>query len=115
MNRSEIQFEVKLDDNRIPEKIDWRASEHNDGKKEETKAISISLWDQKLGSTLRIDLWTKDMPVNEMKQFYIDAIGGFAQSILNATGDEYMAKELKDTCTTLSEHLKKEIKSGKYS
>jgi gliding motility-associated protein GldC len=54
------------------------------------------------------------MPVDQMKQFCIDSIGGMAQTILNSTGDEYMANELKELCKKFSIHLEKEIKEGKY-
>ena len=46
------------------------------------------------------------MPVEEMKRFYIDCIGGLAQSALTATGDEYMAEEINGLCQRLVEHLK---------
>jgi hypothetical protein len=46
------------------------------------------------------------MPVNEMKRFYIDCIGGLAQSALSATGDEVMAKRINELCEQLVQHLK---------
>jgi gliding motility-associated protein GldC len=63
-----------------------------------------------LKNTLRIDLWTKDMPVNEMKRYYIDCIGGLAQSVLSATGDEVMSQEMNALCERLVKHLEKEQK-----
>ena len=48
------------------------------------------------------------MPVEDMKRFYIDCIGGLAQSALSATGDEYMAGELNAVCERLVQHLRKE-------
>jgi gliding motility-associated protein GldC len=32
--------------------------------------MMLALWDQSYKNTLRIDLWTKDMPVDEMKRFF---------------------------------------------
>ncbi len=58
-------------------------------------------------NTLRIDLWSKDMPVEEMKGFYIDCIGGLAQNLLRATGDEFMAGEMNALCQRLVDYLKK--------
>ena len=72
----------------------------------ETKSISVSLWDHKTKNTLRIDLWAKDMPVEEMKRFHIDCIGGLAQTILSSTGDEFMASEINSLCERLVKHLK---------
>lgn len=107
MKRSTINFTIDLDSNNVPEKILWDATEKPEEGQAETKAISISLWDHVQKNTLRIDLWAKDMPVEEMKRFYIDCIGGLAQSALTATGDEFMSQEMNALCQKLVEHLKK--------
>ena len=107
MKKSTINFTVELDENNIPDKISWEATEKPEPGVSETKAISISLWDQRQKNTLRIDLWTKDMPVEEMKRFYIDCIGGLAQSALTATGDEFISSEMNALCERLVQHLKK--------
>jgi gliding motility-associated protein GldC len=106
MKKSEIKFEVELDDKNIPVRILWDASEKPEGGLTETKSISLSLWDHTQKNTLRIDLWSKDMPVDEMKRFHIDVIGGLAQTILTSTGDEYMSSEINALCERLVQHLK---------
>lgn len=105
MKKSSINFTVDLDQNNVPEKIQWDATEKPDPGLSETKSISLALWDDKQKNTLRIDLWTKDMPVMEMKRFYIDCLGGLAQSALRATGDEFMAGEINALCDRLVKHL----------
>lgn len=107
MKKSTIRFEVELDDQHVPERIVWDATDKPDADLTETKAISISLWDHIQKNTLRIDLWGKDMPVEEMKRFYIDCIGGLAQSVLSSTSDEFMAAEMRNLCERLSEHVRK--------
>ncbi|MDH5366982.1 MAG: gliding motility protein GldC [Cyclobacteriaceae bacterium] len=113
MKKSHINFTVELDEKDIPEKITWSASDKPDGEITETKSMSISLWDHLQKNTMRIDLWSKDMPVDEMKRFYIDCIGGLAQSALSATGDEVFSNELNNTCEKLVKHLEAEMKQGK--
>lgn len=108
MKKSTIQFTVELDEQNVPERITWDASDKPEDQDPQTRSISLSIWDSELKNTLRIDLWTKDMPVNEMKRFYIDCIGGLAQSTLRATGDEKMASEMNDLCDRLVKHLKSE-------
>ena len=108
MNTSEIKFKVSLDKENVPEKIEWDADHKETEGWSETKSITVSLWDHNNKNSMRIDLWTKDMPVDEMKRFYIDCIGGLSQSILNATGDEYMSGELNAVCDKLVEHVKNE-------
>lgn len=108
MRKTNINFNIELDTNNVPDKILWDATDKPNASPSETKSISISLWDQSQKNTLRIDLWTKDMPVEEMKQFYIDCLGGLGQSMLSATGDEFMAGETHALCERLVAHLRNE-------
>jgi gliding motility-associated protein GldC len=105
MKKSSIQFAVHLDDQNVPDKIEWDATDKPEAGLSETKAIAISLWDHQQKNTMRIDLWTKDMPVDEMKRFYIDCVGGLSQSVLSATGDEFMANEMSALCERLARHV----------
>jgi len=94
MKKSTIQFTIDLDQNNVPERILWDATDKPQDTPSETKSISISLWDSQQKNTMRIDLWTKDMPVDEMKRFYIECLGGIAQSALSSTGDERISNEI---------------------
>ncbi len=105
MKKSTINFTIELDSNNIPEKIEWDATEKPESGLSETKAISINLWDHVQKNTMRIDLWAKDMPVDDMKRFYIDCVGGLSQSVLSSTGDEYIANEMNALCERLARHL----------
>lgn len=107
MKKSEINFKIELDENNVPEKIQWEATDKPESGFSDSKSISISLWDHQQKNTLRIDLWTKDMPVNEMKRFYIDCLGGLSQSILTSTNDEFMSNEINKLCEKLALHVQK--------
>ena len=111
MKKSKINFTIELDEENIPEKISWEASDNPD-LPSETRAVTISLWDHSQLNTMRIDLWTKDMEIGDMKRFYIDCLGGMAQSLLSSTGDEAMSTEINNLCDRLVEHIKKEMKEG---
>ncbi|MDQ3048454.1 MAG: gliding motility protein GldC [Bacteroidota bacterium] len=93
MKQSEIKFTVSLDENNLPQKIDWSATDG--GEQSESKSIMIALWDAKENNTLRIDLWTKDMMVDEMKQFYHQSLLSMADTFSRATGEAEMAKEMR--------------------
>ena len=110
MKKSEINFTVTLDEQNIPERIEWNATDQP-GELSESRSISLSVWDHEQRNTLRIDLWTKEMPVDEMKRFAIDTLGGLAQSLLTATGDTYMSEEVNKLCDRLVQHVEKEKKS----
>jgi len=105
MKKSMIAFEIDLDQNNMPEKIAWKASD-SDNKENSTKAIAISLWDPIQSNTLKIDLWTKDMRIDEMDKFLVDTLGGLAQSVLTATGDSYISESINDLCNKLATHIK---------
>ncbi|TDQ19100.1 gliding motility-associated protein GldC [Algoriphagus boseongensis] len=108
MKKSEIKFQVELDENNLPKAIKWDASDKEGDGFESTRSISLNVWDNLNHSTLRIDLWTEDMSVAEMKRFYIDIIGGMAQTLLTSTGDEYMSEEMKDLCDRMVKHVNEE-------
>lgn len=109
MNKSKIVFDVQLDKDHVPEKIQWSATDNPQGEvATETKAVSISLWDQAQKHSLRIDLWAKDMPVEEMKRFYIESLAGIGDSVKRSTGDDGMSQKIHDLCEELVEYLKKE-------
>ncbi|WP_395062657.1 gliding motility protein GldC [Flavobacterium sp.] len=101
---SEIKFLVELDENRVPEKLTWTAQ---DGgvQLEEAKAMLLSIWDSNTKETLRIDLWTKDMPVDEMKIFFHQTLVAMADTFERATQDETMTATMKDFCDYFAEKL----------
>ncbi len=110
MRESDINLKVILDDDNIPDKIYWDATDKDFEGPAETKSFSLSIWDDENQSTLRIDLWNKEMPVDEMKRFYVDCLGGLAQSVLNSTGDEFMSAAMNRLCEKFVKHLEDEQK-----
>lgn len=102
--QSEIKFNVQLDENRVPESLAWTAQDGGVNN-EETKAIMLSIWDNNAKETLRIDLWTKDMPVDEMKQFFHQTLVAMADTYQRATNDDKMADTMRDFCDYFAEKL----------
>lgn len=101
---SEIKFLVELDENRVPEKLTWSA-EDGGVELEEAKAMMLSIWNSKVQETLRIDLWTKDMPVDEMKLFFHQTLVAMSETFQRATQDEKMADTMKDFCDYFAEKM----------
>lgn len=101
---SKITLKVDLDENKIPEKLYWSApggGVDND----EAKAILLSVWDHKAKESLRIDLWTKDMPLDEMKVFFHQTLTAMADTFQRATNDEKMSDTMRDFCDYFAEKL----------
>ncbi|QTN37812.1 gliding motility protein GldC [Cryomorphaceae bacterium] len=93
-HQSEIKINVTLDENKVPEQMSWDAS---DGgvENEDTKAVMMSVWDPKSKETLRIDLWTKDMLLDEMKIFYHQTLMGMADSFERASNEKEVAEGMR--------------------
>lgn len=102
--QSEISILVETDENKIPEKLSWSA-EDGGVQNEETKAVLLSLWDAKNQETLRIDLWTKDMPMDEMKKFFHQTLVTMSDTYYRATQDDKMTATMKDFCDYFAEKL----------
>ena len=104
MKKTQISFNIELDENKIPEKITWSA---NDGgvNNKDSKAVFLSVWDHEPQETLKIDLWTKDMPVDEMKQFFYQTLVTMSDTFQRATQDEKMTATMKDFCDYFAEKL----------
>ena len=102
--KSDINIEVLTDENKVPEEITWSAEDGN-VYKQDAKALMLSVWDSKAQETLRIDLWTKDMPVDEMKKFFHQTLVSMSNTFHRATQDEKMTATMKDFCDYFAEKL----------
>jgi gliding motility-associated protein GldC len=107
MKKSTINLTIELDEQNIPEKILWDATDKPGNVPSETKAIGLSIWDNDAKETLRIDLYGKETPVDVMKIMTIDTIAAMSQNILKSTGDEKMAAEMSALCDNLVKYIGK--------
>jgi gliding motility-associated protein GldC len=105
MKNTEINFKIQLDENHLPEKINWDASESDEKGFKPCKSAFISMWDPKENQTLKIDLWTKDMLVEDMKRFYHQTLVSMANTFGKATGEEKMAGDMRDFCEYFAEKM----------
>ena len=92
--KAAINFQIDLDVNNVPEKIVWDATD-NDIKNNPAKAVIISIWDGVAKSSLKIDLWTKEMMAEEMKFFTFQILDSLSETYQRSVGDEKIAKEIK--------------------
>ncbi len=94
MKKSDIVFTVGLDENHIPEEITWRAEDTGD--QGGSDAVMLAIWDSMRKEALRIDLWTKHMDTHDMKLFVFQSMMTMADSFARATGEDEMAKEMRE-------------------
>jgi len=95
--KSSINIEITTNENNIPEKITWNAK---DGGVEnaEASAMILSFWDSKATTAMRIDLWEKEMTVDEMKKFFHQTLLTMADSFDRATGETKICEDMRDFC-----------------
>ncbi|MAX79026.1 MAG: gliding motility protein GldC [Crocinitomicaceae bacterium] len=101
--KSEITFSIELDENHVPETIEWSASDN--GEKGKCKATMLTMWDENEKNTLRIDLWTKDMPVDDMKLYTYQSMITMADTFARATGEDEIAKEMREFANKIGEKM----------
>lgn len=97
LKKSNIQVEVTTNENNIPESISWTA-EDGGVDNANAKAMIMSFWDEKEMNAMRIDLWTKDMTVDEMKKFFHQTLLTMADTFEKATGEKNITEDLRDYC-----------------
>lgn len=105
MKSSEINIKVLTDENHLPEKITWQATDSGMEGENDCKSFMMAIWDADNQNTLKIDLWTKDMMVEEMKLFFYQTILSMSGTLERATGDSSTAADMRDFCKHLAKKL----------
>ncbi|SRR5688572_29056044 len=109
MRQSTIKIDVLLDPNKIPEQINWQATDSSADLSQKAKAMSVAFWDAADKTALRIDLWTKDMMVDEMGDFYYQMLMGMADSFKRSTNQEALSEEMKNFARDFFEKFKNQM------
>lgn len=95
MNKSTITVDVFLDEQKVPEKLSWSATQSTMDEPQDAKAMMLSFWDGKEKAALRIDLWTKDMMMDEMADFVYQNMMTMADGFERATRQAELARDMK--------------------
>ena len=96
MQESTITIDVILDKEKIPEQIQWKASGSTADEVQKAKAMMLAFWDGTDKSAMRIDLWTKDMMVDEMGDFFYQTFMTMADTYNRATRDKELVDQMKE-------------------
>ena len=96
MNKeSQIKLYITLDKDRLPEKIEWEADDAEFEGKKESQTMLLSLWDKKEKMTYSIDLWTKDMTIEDMQIHFHQMLLKMADTFKRATINNDAADMIK--------------------
>lgn len=95
MTESNINIKVQMDAEKIPQQISWNASDSTAEDSQKAKAVFLALWDGVEKSAMRIDLWTKDMMVDEMADFYYQVLVTMGDTFQRATQNAELTADIK--------------------
>jgi len=101
--KQSLKFNIEIDENHLPLTI---SMESKDVDEKNIKSLMISAWESTKKQTLRVDLWTKDMPINEMFVMFHQTMMGMASSLERSTGHNRLAGALRDYCEFFAEETK---------
>ncbi|TVR28691.1 MAG: gliding motility protein GldC [Balneolaceae bacterium] len=105
VNNKKINIEVELDKNNIPENIKWDATDLDGFDEASCRAMILALWDHNNKDTLRLDLWTKEMTIDEMKIFFHQTLVTMADTLENSTNDPRISGDMRDFCDYFAEKM----------
>jgi gliding motility-associated protein GldC len=114
MEHSTITIKVKLDKEKIPQQIEWNATGTTTQDTQEAKGLMLAFWDGAEKTAMRIDLWTKDMMVDEMADFFYQTLTTMADTYNRATHHQELTDEMKEFAKTFYQKFRdKQLKEGK--
>ena len=103
--KKDINIQVEVDENNVPASIEWDATDLQGRDKVNCRAMMLSMWDHKNEDTMRLDLWTKEMTVTEMKVFFHQSLATMARTLENATKEKQMAEDMRDFTAYFAEKM----------
>jgi gliding motility-associated protein GldC len=114
MTENSIHIKVELDELKLPVDVSWSASDSPTENTRKAKAFLLSLWDGQEKTALRIDLWTKDMMVDEMEDFFYQTLVTMADTYQRATRHDELAADMKNFARNFYQKSRaKQVKENK--
>ncbi len=96
METSSIIIDVSLGKDKVPEKIKWKAAGSTADEYQQAKAFMVAFWDGAEKTALRMDLWTKEMMVDEMADFFYQTMMTMADTFNRATHMQDLTDDMKN-------------------
>lgn len=93
-SESNIRLAVNMDHEAVT-RIRWQADDSPEPGLNDAGALILALWDPEQRNALRIDLWVKQMTVDDMNDFFFQTLLSLADTYSRATNDPDLASEIK--------------------
>ena len=94
MTNSEIRLAVQREDDEVTQ-IQWEADDAPEPGTQDAKAMILALWDPVARNSLRIDLWTRDMTIDDMNDFFFQTLLSMADTYQAATNNRDLMADMK--------------------
>ncbi len=94
-HKSEIKIDIGLDENKVPETIEWIANDGNGPQTRQCKAMLLSFFDEETKDTFKIDLWTKEMQTVEMDRLMFQTLRALSDTYFKATRNAELANAMR--------------------
>ena len=104
MATSRITIDVSTDENQVPVSMTWSA-EDGGIDQQGASAMALSMWNPKEYAAMRMDLWTKDMSVEEMRSFVVQTMMTLADTYERATSDKNHATAIRGFTEELAKRI----------
>lgn len=104
MATSRITIDVSTDENQVPVSMTWSA-EDGGIDQQGASAMALSMWNPKEYAAMRMDLWTKDMSVEEMRSFVVQTMMTLADTYERATSDKDHAAAIRGFTEELAKRI----------
>lgn len=109
--KSIISIDVSLDEQHVPEKIEWNATDSSADRLNKAKAMMLAFWDGQEKIAMRIDLWTKEMMVDEMADFFFQTMMTMADSFQRATPYHDLSNDMRTFATAFYKKFEEKLKN----
>lgn len=103
--KKQIRINVELDNENIPQNIEWEAEDAGMDEPTACRAMFLSMWDHRKKDTLRLDLWTRDMTIDEMKIFFHETLLTMADTLEKSIADDRISGDMRDFCAYFAEKM----------
>jgi gliding motility-associated protein GldC len=105
MQTKKIHISVETDNDNVPTSILWEADDAKGMDEAQCRAMILALWDHKNKDTLRLDLWTRTMTVDEMKIFVHRTLLTLADTVEKSIADDKIAGDMRDFCEYFADKM----------
>ena len=109
-----LVVDVTMDENMIPEEINWKSSDEQNSSEENAAAALIYFWNKTQNETFNLDLWTKEMSVEEMNKMMFQMIMTIANTYERATSEDQISLAMRDFAEFFGEKTGVIPKTGKF-